>query len=732
MHNHNQIMAEDELPSIDETPWLLAGLLENKDDAKLDQKQTFFTINDNNSTVKKIVELQGKSIIASVMGWFILRDLENSTIYTLWNPITRNSILLPELLDSPAETEHVTCIFTSPPNYYEDGFDTAKCVLLLFCKGLVFFCRPMNEDCKWVKQRLEHDSDIVRISQGVTLNDGVIYAYANLFNDNEEDGSFHTVFARLKVGLNSVGFEVLSLKCPLSKIVYKMFTREISYLVEVCGDLYAVNVIPRQLDLENVKGYDIVRAFVWKLDLSKMEWIQVESLGDRAFLVGHSCSTWCWADTCRGRIEGDCIYEVSTGSDTIHQYRLQDNSYTFLPSHANFRNSSYGPIWFMPHDRTRLTSLEKTIVEKIQDIHLVEKTKYVEELEVMNREIPTSLLLELPLDVVTSIADRMHWFDCMNFRATCKKMHSEISKPKWKANSSLPLFMFLKNSEGICELWDPIYQNNGTITKKLPYLPSIVSTVEFCKDDWLLLRSHEGCYLQYLNLFTGEKGEYPTESLAPGLSSFVLSTSPISPDCVTAGIGSMGYVDVSVLQAGHVEWETFQIDMQGAVGFQANNNSSPKYHNGAFYFLDESGNLAVLKLIDEGFGWSIFKGPLQENDSRSRNLSECYIAELDGQLIYVFIQDLGSKVQVYKFDMNKKLWVEVKCLGDFMLFVSSASSFSVAAKESSMRNRIYLPKRIGNEMVFYSLDTGKYHTSSSKDTYEKFHGMISQPFSCWV
>ncbi|XP_074308061.1 uncharacterized protein LOC141642962 [Silene latifolia] len=663
------------------------------------------------------------------MGWFILRDRKNLTMFTLWNPITRNSILLPELLGLPEETEPDTYIFNSPP-YYEDGFDTAteECVLLLFCKGLVFMCRPTSDGCKWVKQRLEHDGESVRIVKAAILN-GDIYAYADLFNDNEDDdhGSFHTVFARLTVGLNSVVLEALTVECPSSKIVYKMFHRRPHYLVEVCGVLYGVTIIPRQL--LNIDGYDILRLCVWKLDFSKMEWIQVDTLGDCSLLLGDNCCSWCYADASGGRIEGNCVYMVNRTSDTIHQYRLQDSSYMFLSSHTNFQNVSDGPIWFMPYNPARLPSSKKAIVEKIEDTG-VENSEQVKELKVMTTEISKSFLLQLPSEVMISISNSLHWFDCLSLRATCKKLRSVIPKPAWKSNSPLPLFMFLKNNEGICELWDPSYLNDGSITKKLPYSISIVSTIEFSKDGWLIMHSHEGCYLQFINLFTGESGEYPTESLAPGHSSFLFSTCPTSPDCLTVGISGMTYATISILQARDVKWFTVVFEIEESLEFQSNYNSSPKYHDGSFYFLDENGNLGILKMEDGGCSWNVYKSPLLEDDDAE--LNECYVAELNGQLIYVFIQDVGSQLEMYTFDVNEELWAELKSLGDFSLFVSSASSVSVAMKDSSMRNRIYLPKRVGNEMVFYSLDTGKYHTSRSKESYENFHGMISQSFSCWV
>ncbi|KAH9619696.1 hypothetical protein KSS87_015765 [Heliosperma pusillum] len=679
-------MAENELPSMDEysPPWLMST------DESNYEEQTFFTLSKNSTHIKKITELQGKSIDASIMGWLILRDRENPTMYTLWNPITRNSIPLPELELPEGIDEPDSFILTSPP---ETG---SECVLLLFCKGSVFLCKPTIDGCCWVKQSIEYDGKIVRIVRGCSVN-GVIYGYADLFYDNGEDVSLRTIFARLTVdiGLNSVVFEALSVPCPMSLIVYRMIGRFVNYLVEVGGELYAVSMIPRQLDLESLDGYDLFKVFVWKLELLEMKWILVESLGgDRALLLGRNCCSWCWAG---GRVEGDCIY---IGAGIIHQYRLRDSSYSFLASHDSINNSSDFAMWFMPRCPTRLMSLVKE-VENItgkMEVTTVGNTKEIEELEGMNRDIQTSLLFRLPSEVmISAVADRLHWFDFMNLRATCKNMRSELPKTPWKANSPYPLFMFVKNNEGICELWDPCYQNNGFITKKLPFSPSIVSTIEFSKEDWLMLRSHEGRYLQYINLFTGESVEYPTESLIPGLANFVLSTSPNSPDCLTIGIGGMASVEISLLRAGNVGWEMFQIDMQGGIDFQSNYNSSQLYHNGAFHFLDENGKLGVLKILDNGLSWHVYKGPFQDEDST--HLGECYIAELDRQIVYVFIQDLGSKVQVYTFDVNQEIWTEIKCLGNYTLFVSSASSFSVPAYDSCMRNRIYVPKRIVSHQV---------------------------------
>ncbi|KAH9611429.1 hypothetical protein KSS87_009828, partial [Heliosperma pusillum] len=131
------------------------------DDECKPENQTFCLMN-NKSYTKTIVELHGKSILASNQGWLILQERVNPSKYSLWNPITRQCLLLPELLDPPEEEKQpCTCIFTSPP----DG--NTPCVVLLFFERLVFLCWPTTrkEDCKWVKQSLEHDGKSVQIAK---------------------------------------------------------------------------------------------------------------------------------------------------------------------------------------------------------------------------------------------------------------------------------------------------------------------------------------------------------------------------------------------------------------------------------------------------------------------------------------------------------------------------------------------------------------------------------------
>ncbi|KAK9699330.1 hypothetical protein RND81_08G167800 [Saponaria officinalis] len=293
------------------------------------------------SYVKKIAQFDGKFIIASLSGWFVLRERENLAAYSLWNPITLQSIHLPELLDAPHE--HPQCVFTSAPHDNNTSNIKMDCVFLMFFKGLVFFCKPTTRDgTSWVKHILQHNGTDMEIISAASVN-GDIYAIDLTKGYN---------FVRIKI-TSDVSHPLLLepsfLEVPYFR-VFNVYKASVVRLVEVDGILYYVYILARQQD--DLSNFDIFMTFVWEMDLSRMGWIRVRSLGDKSLLLSCGGSTWCWAGISRGGlIERDCIYLVQDGCQTVHLYRLRDNSYTYLLPRNNFRWVVNGPFWFMPEHK---------------------------------------------------------------------------------------------------------------------------------------------------------------------------------------------------------------------------------------------------------------------------------------------------------------------------------------------------------------------------------------------
>ncbi|XP_074318263.1 F-box/kelch-repeat protein At1g57790-like [Silene latifolia] len=178
------------------------------------------------------------------------------------------------------------------------------------------------------------------------------------------------------------------------------------------------------------------------------------------------------------------------------------------------------------------------------------------------------------------------------------------------------------------------------------------------------------------------------------------------------------------------EWEYYDAENSDTdIQFVPTLKIGPKYHNNAFYSLARDGCLGELKFVEGEISWKVYKHPFDEETS---SLNSSYLVEVDGELVSVFIGGHGSWVKVFKFNISDKCWIKLDTLGEHTLFVSPASSFSIKTDKSEMRNRIYLPRRKENKIVFYSLDTGKYHTSTSANSLDDFYGTKAQSFCCWV
>ncbi|XP_074319050.1 uncharacterized protein LOC141655971 [Silene latifolia] len=711
------------LPSLAEVPWLIATH-GNKKSNKL-EKQTFRT--NTNSCWKTIPELHRNIIVAAHQGWLILRDRKNYSIYSLWNPVTSQFLRLPELLFAPELEDDVVpsiCLLTDSPDLDNNNNPETTCKLVLFFhEGLAFSCTPTAiHRCSWVKQRLEHDSaSKVEIETACVL-EGVIYGYAAC---TWGDNSFERKFVRINFARdtsNSITLNPMIVDHLAVNINFQSPRLDI-YMVESCGVLYYIRLMLTADD--DMGNMDIIKAWVWRLDFLQMQWIKVTSLRNRAFLLGsHSC-TWCWAGTrssssSGGFIEENCMYFSIIGSQQVYSYDLQDDSYTILLPHSSSRQMFYGPTWFMPGNHNRLFT-EWEVNQMISE--------ETEQIKNINQQVPEwegKQMFELPLDVLQSVMKFVNLFDYMNLRATCKRLHAENPLEQWRANSRYPLFMVRMDNSGTYELFDP-FENVSHTVLTFKKSSEFLSYFEYCKDGWLLSRSEEDT-LQYVNPFKRETGMYPPCEM--DCATFGFSTCPNSSDCLIVGIAGWGKVRISCFDASYKEWEYFEMGFNSDedIPFYANHKTSPVYYKNAFYFLGTDGCLGELKFLEQ-VSWHVYKFPFPTEGTK---LNSSYLVELDGELVSVFIGKDGSWVKVFKFNFSDNCWMRVETLGQHVLFVSSVSSFSIKSEKSVMKNRIYLPLRKDNEIVFYSLDTGKYHTSGSANSIDNFYGMKVQSSCCWI
>lgn len=753
---------ENENPScLPPAPWLVY----THGNVGAEKMQTFCTISSSPPYVryflKSIPQLVGKEIMSSNGGWFLLRDLNNLKMFTLWNPTSSRVIHLPPLnvpedeVDTTFEGHDTLSALVCPPGEHGDGGDVNVHV---FGDGVAFSYQPTGDSNSWIAQTTELNGKRAKVTLATTCN-GIIYAYAAVRSGNE-DGGYCVHFVIIEVNNHGGDFDGgLTLRLLQTKRVHASFEYKScnQFLLASCGEVYTVGIYRRSAYTRQSWA-----VYVWKFDLCSSNWVPIKCLEGRAFFLGRRCCTWCWGNTNHnglGDVRQNSVYFEGAGSQAIYIYSLEDCSLTSLLPCPSMPLPPCRPTWVMAQDQR----LGKDEVHEIEKVHLLEqsfKALHCQELQDPNeqhgqhRSCPSEkcekssdalrlafdnqkqngglgefLPIELPLHLIELVAERMHLFDYLNFRAACKEFRSIAPVAGWRTNNSYPLLMFFESEESLCRLMDPCRSDSCCII--MPELFPGIFHIGFSKDGWLLMQSNKEGSLQFFNPFTRVRGEYPYSPFLGYFASVGFSTCPTTPDCVTVGMEN-NYGDDFVVYYHCFEeemWDEFEFEQHEQVTFRGPLLTSPVYYKGAFYFLDERGYLGVFRLVDEEGTFGIHGRPetLGDDAIHSNHLVEC-----DGELVSIFIGEMGKWIQVFRFDEPKKKWVRIESIGNHVLFLSPTSSFSMVARERGMANRIYLPRRYGNGVLFYALDTGKYSILTGEKSFEDFSGTKEHTRCCWI
>ncbi|KAL5718607.1 hypothetical protein ACHQM5_011491 [Ranunculus cassubicifolius] len=112
-----------------------------------------------------------------------------------------------------------------------------------------------------------------------------------------------------------------------------------TYILESNGEIFQVYEI-------HLGTSDIAQKFsVFKLDLSKMAWTQVESLGDRIFLLGDTSYSGSVISTAKFGAKGNCIYFFSKRRTELYCFDMEDGTITITqPCPTTFRQKG-GLFW---------------------------------------------------------------------------------------------------------------------------------------------------------------------------------------------------------------------------------------------------------------------------------------------------------------------------------------------------------------------------------------------------
>lgn len=106
----------------------------------------------------------------------------------------------------------------------------------------------------------------------------------------------------------------------------------------------------------------------------------------------------------------------------------------------------------------------------------------------------------------------------------------------------------------------------------------------------------------------------------------------------------------------------------------------------------------------------------------SRSSAECFLVECDGCLLLVIVDGFGESVEVFKLNHFAQEWEKIDGIGRHMIYICGKMCICIEAKTPEMENKIYFPRLYSEQgkVVFYSLDTCKYHAFSGRNIKESF------------
>ncbi|EYU17475.1 hypothetical protein MIMGU_mgv1a019176mg, partial [Erythranthe guttata] len=162
----------------------------------------------------------------------------------------------------------------------------------------------------------------------------------------------------------------------------------------------------------------------------------------------------------------------------------------------------------------------------------------------------------------------------------------------------------------------------------------------------------------------------------------------------------------------------------------------PILHDGKIYFLDVKGNVAVFDMNNVVWSLVIYSRCLKKRRLRKNMIiKEHFLIKPGGEeaIFAVFVVHDEIKVKVFKL-MDEFRWKLVENLGDRVFYVSHTSAFGYTTdnKSKSMANKIFFPKIHDDNVVFYSLETHRYHSFEGDYSSHNCYNFEILNFATWV
>ncbi|CAN1190619.1 F-box/kelch-repeat protein At1g57790 [Linum perenne] len=707
-------------------PWIVVSDGEN---------QTFYSAADPDEILHRRIEtLNSNQVIGQSYGWLILLMYDR---VSLWNSDTLETIRLPRLDIAVHCIKCDTAALTLPLDHPD-----CRVVITGRYRPLIAHCRPIRGrqmiNSEWIVQDLSIDVGAYGFVDQVVCSgrlyvmtmesDGTLFEIKALEGDNRR-----LVASKLVKG----GIQRIPNPC-----------RYTCRLVDLEGELLQIRV-----SFRGSSWYDLQLIRVYKLHRPSMGWVEVQTLQGRSIFLSSEHSFSCPGTTGSGmKLKPNCVYHFRNDCTAFaFDIKKGQSSCSVIPSGRSnasmfgfFLNNYYQQEITTATTATRVlrhcssvrTELDETLVEKEDK----------------------ALILELPLDIHRQIANKhlVYVGDYKSYRDTCKRFRlaAPLISPRSSAaplrSPPYPWFFFSECYMTASFKLHDIRCRNTFLTHLPIYLSD--SSVCLCKERWLVMIK---CGISDLKFHIYNPVTKTVLRSVPDMATprkppfmppliFGMSAAPTSPHCsVIIGVfqhSQQRVINIKFLRLHKdTEWRSFRF--QVTAGFKLSINCTPAFLDNKFYFLDENmrlgvysyrGNFDEAHLVHE---FNVYAWKLLENNqglTSYRDFKSNYVVECGGNILAVLTDHLGKSVRVYRFDQDYKGWLEVTDLGSHMLFLSHTCCFSTVAKFAEMGNKIYFPRLSAKgSVVFYSLDTHKYHTFD-QEAMDDFRATTKVHFSGWI
>ncbi|KAI3683788.1 hypothetical protein L1987_84303 [Smallanthus sonchifolius] len=339
---------------------------------------------------------------------------------------------------------------------------------------------------------------------------------------------------------------------------------------------------------------------------------------------------------------------------------------------------------------------------------------------VRDDEVEESRLVNISFDVLKAIMECCVGVEYLNFRATCKHCHLAAPMIRWskgvrlhKYSLASPWLMVLHKDQGVISFTDPLFGDEYFIKTPRELIGDL--EIHCSMYGWLLIR-RDMEPLMFFNPFTGDIRELPRSF---NLNTYYFSAPPTSSDCMVVGFTTCLECHVYIhFVAREPSWSGFRLNYRG--------NRSHSFHFATLYgrnlyALYNNGGLDFIDTDNEVYTWRkvLARGPRSSCGSHKQN----FLMKCDQQLLLVIVGEFGEPVEVFKLNDSTE-WEKIESLGKHVIYIGDKTCLCIEAKTPVMANKIYFP-RVHSEnrkIVFYSLETRRYHTSNSEESFGDFMG----------